>query len=194
MRWFRVADFDSLDLSEQTLRGHSKTDMRRHYTILGRCINNPFSPVKIRNLNMSKCGLTREYMKLFMEQVKQCDFLSTLEVLDLSRNSILAAGAKLIALDIIDNAPNLKHLNLYSNLMELEGLRYIADSLARNTSITYIDLGKNKIRIKGIKYLFEALASNPDSGLETLGLRNNTVDDRGIQDITTFLTEGHLTI
>jgi len=39
----------------------------------------------------------------------------------------------------------LKNLNLYSNLIEVEGCGFIANSLKENSHLEFLDLGKNKI-------------------------------------------------
>ena len=71
--------------------------------------------------------------------------LDNLVSLDLSQNCFRAAGAKIIAQVILHNNKTLKNLNIYSNLIEVEGSGFISDALKENSTLEFLDIGKNKI-------------------------------------------------
>jgi len=108
--------------------------------------------------------------------------------LDLSQNCFRAAGAKIIAEVIIKENTVLKNLNIYSNLIEVEGSGFIANALKLNNTLEFLDIGKNKIRNKGVTYLIEQITSNPDSALKCLGVRKNSFDDKGMYNLIQILT------
>lgn len=82
----------------------------------------------------------------------------------------------------------MKNLNIYSNLIEVEGSGFISDALKENSTLEFLDIGKNKIRNKGVTYLFEQICSNPHSALKCLGIRKNSFDDKGIYNLIQILT------
>ena len=114
--------------------------------------------------------------------------LEHLVSLDLSQNCFRAAGAKIVAEVFLSNKKTLKNLNIYSNLIEVEGCGFIANSLKVNSTLEFLDIGKNKIRNKGITNLFEQICSNPHSALKTLGVRKNSFDDKGIYNLIQILS------
>lgn len=77
----------------------------------------------------------------------------------------------------------LKHLNIYGNLIEVEGCSFISNALKSNSVLEFLDIGKNKIKNRGVTNLFESICSNSFSGLKTLGIRKNCFDDKGIYNL-----------
>jgi len=51
--------------------------------------------------------------------------------------------------------------------------------LKKNETLEFLDIGHNRIRQKGLEYICEGLTQAPNSGLKTLGLRMNFINDFG---------------
>lgn len=94
--------------------------------------------------------INRERLEMLALAMQKGNVLKTLESLDLSQNCFRAAGAKIIAEVILKGNDTLKHLNIYSNLIEVEGCGFICTALEQNTTLEFLDIGKNKIRNKGV--------------------------------------------
>ena len=130
-------------------------------------------------------------MDILAEAMTEGKILDHLEALNLSCNALRAAGAKIIANKIIKGNNVLKQLDLFSNLFETEGTKFIAEALSENTTLEILDLGKNKTRDKGLVAVLEAISSNPDSKLRVLGVRKNLITDQGFHQISNIiLNEG----
>jgi len=179
---FSSSKFEFLDLSfPDTI-----TDMKskaNHFGVLARCFDNPFGSVSIKRLNLNRNMINRERLEMLLNSMKNGKVLESLESLDLSQNCFRAAGAKLISEVLLKGNKTLKHLNIYSNLIEVEGCNFICEALSTNTTLEFLDIGKNKIRNKGVTHLFEVLCNNTESKLQTLGTRKNSFDDKGFYNL-----------
>lgn len=82
---------------------------------------------------------------MIAESMVKGGMINHLVSLDLSQNCFRAAGAKIISEVILKNNKTLKNLNIYSNLIEVEGSGFIANALKENSTLEFLDLGKNKI-------------------------------------------------
>lgn len=118
---------------------------------------------------MNRNQINRERLEIIANAMVKGNVLKSLESLDLSQNCFRAAGAKIIAEVILKNNTTLKHLNIYSNLIEVEGCGFICSALETNTTLEFLDIGKNKIRNKGVTQLFHSVCGNQNSALTTIG-------------------------
>jgi Ran GTPase-activating protein (RanGAP) involved in mRNA processing and transport len=73
----------------------------------------------------------------------------------------------------------LKSLNLYRNLVDVDGARALKELLKVNKSIEFLDLGHNRLREKGIKAITDGICDNKESKLKHLGVRYNFINDDG---------------
>jgi Ran GTPase-activating protein (RanGAP) involved in mRNA processing and transport len=131
--------------------------------------------------------INRERLEILALGMEKGNVLKTLESLDLSKNCFRAAGAKIISEVILKENTTLKHLNLFSNLIEVEGCTFICKALETNCTLEFLDIGKNKIRNKGVTLLFSSICNNQSSALTSLGIRNNHFDDKGIHNLIQIL-------
>lgn len=104
---------------------------------------------------------------------------TNIEELDISRNDIGVAGAKALAKMLITNK-KLKVLNMFANAADVDGARAMKEALKVNCTLTKLDLGCNRLREKGVKEIAEGLSLNKESAIRTLGLRLNFISDDGI--------------
>ena len=104
------------------------------------------------------------------------DHLCVLTHLGLENNNIGFRGAR----DIGKALSKLQHLHLSENPLGPEGAQGLADGLNSKTSLTFLDLGSTGIRSEGIKNIADAVQNTP---LQTLILRNNSIDDDGFRAI-----------
>lgn len=72
-------------------------------------------------------------------------------------------------------------LNLEGNYINVAGCSFIAEALKTNTNLKYLNLALNLIKGKGIKEIKQALMSNPNSALEILDVRMNSIRIETIQ-------------
>lgn len=73
----------------------------------------------------------------------------------------------------------MKSLNLYRNLVDVDGARALKELLKVNKSIEFLDLGHNRLREKGVKAITEGICENKESKLSHLGVRYNFINDDG---------------
>jgi Ran GTPase-activating protein (RanGAP) involved in mRNA processing and transport len=73
----------------------------------------------------------------------------------------------------------LKHLNLYRNIIDVDGARSLGNLLKVNTSLEFIDVGHNRIRKTGLTAICDGVLANPASKLTQLGIRSNFINDDG---------------
>lgn len=71
----------------------------------------------------------------------------------------------------------LKTLNLYRNIIDIDGARSLKTALSKNNSLEFIDLSFNRLREKGLMAITDGIASNPNSQIKSLGLRSNFIAD-----------------
>jgi Ran GTPase-activating protein (RanGAP) involved in mRNA processing and transport len=74
----------------------------------------------------------------------------------------------------------LKTLNLYRNILDVDGARALGALLKVNTTIEFLDIGHNRIRQTGLRAICDGIVANPKSKLTELGIRANFINDNGI--------------
>jgi hypothetical protein len=79
----------------------------------------------------------------------------------------------------------LQCINLYRNIIDVDGARALGEVLKVNTSLTSLDIGHNRIRQTGLKAIVDGVCANPGSKLTSLGIRSNFISD----DSFTYLFE-----
>lgn len=77
-------------------------------------------------------------------------------------------------------------MNLFKNMIDVDGCRAVRDLLKINNKIEHLDLGHNRIRTKGLEAIAEALNSCKDSKLNSLAIRMNFINDDAIK---TFMND-----
>lgn len=153
------------------------------------------------------CNLSKTDVELLSYSLHQNPFgRSQVRVLNLSRNTIMKEGAKILAsaleendsLEVLDLSQcklgvsgtvsialalqknkALKHLNLYRNKVDVDGARALRELLKVNSTIEFLDVGHNRLREKGIKALTDGIIENPTSNVRHLGIRFNFIKDDG---------------
>ncbi|CAH3036411.1 unnamed protein product, partial [Porites lobata] len=82
---------------------------------------------------------------------------------------------------------NLKRLDLRSNRITDEGVKYITTALINNNcKLNSLGLEFNAITDKGVEHLTKALINN-NCKLNSLGLKGNEITDKGVEHLTTAL-------
>jgi NLR family CARD domain-containing protein 3 len=76
---------------------------------------------------------------------------------------------------------SLKWLNLYRNLIDVDGARAIAECLKVNKTLEFVDLGFNRVRDTGLKAITDALSANIESSVVKLAIRANFITDQGLE-------------
>jgi Ran GTPase-activating protein (RanGAP) involved in mRNA processing and transport len=71
----------------------------------------------------------------------------------------------------------LESINLYRNIVDVDGARELGKVLAVNNSLKSIDIGHNRIRKTGLEAIVDGIKANKNSKLETLGIRANFIND-----------------
>lgn len=75
----------------------------------------------------------------------------------------------------------LKSLNLYRNIIDVDGARSIAKFLKVNKSLEFIDIGHNRIRETGLRAIIDnGILQNKNCKLNQLGICANFINDDGI--------------
>lgn len=74
----------------------------------------------------------------------------------------------------------LKTLNLYRNILDVDGARALGALLKVNCTIEFLDIGHNRIRQTGLRAICDGIVANPKSKLTELGIRANFINDNGI--------------
>ena len=109
----------------------------------------------------------------------------SIEYLDLSQNRLGVYGVTLIAKSLHKNI-TLNGLNLFKNTLDVDGARALRDLLKVNSTIEFLDIGHNRIRQKGLEAIAEGILEGKSSGIKSLGLRMNFINDDGF---TRFFNE-----
>ena len=73
----------------------------------------------------------------------------------------------------------LRHINLYRNIIDVDGARSLGNLLKVNTSLEFIDVGHNRIRKTGLRAICDGIIANPNSKVSQLGIRSNFINDDG---------------
>lgn len=76
----------------------------------------------------------------------------------------------------------LKSLNVYRNLVDVDGARSLEQALKVNSTLEFLDVGHNRLREKGIKAITQGFIENPKSALTGLSIRYNFISDDGFAD------------
>jgi hypothetical protein len=103
---------------------------------------NPISDSKIQHINLSKNVILKEGAKLLAPSL---EYNKNLISLDLSHTKIGVSGMVQISLALLKN-DTLRHLNLYRNIIDVDGARSLGRLLKVNTSLEFLDVGHNRIR------------------------------------------------
>jgi len=74
----------------------------------------------------------------------------------------------------------LKSLNLYRNIIDVDGARSIGKMLESNKSLEFLDIGHNRIRQTGLKAICDGMLTNPDCKLNKLSICANFINDDGL--------------
>ena len=109
---------------------------------------------------------------------------TTLAELNFTRNQIGDAGAKDIA-DALKVNTTINCLYLYDNRIEDAGAKEIADALKVNTTIITLNLNGNQIRAAGAKEIADALKVN--TTITTLNLKYNKIEAAVAKEIADYI-------
>lgn len=112
---------------------------------------------------------------------------TVLQELDISHNSIGGRGASAVAQVLANGNSELRILNLFGNFIGIEGARFIAEALAKNTSLEDIDLGLNRMRPKGVFAIAQAMKQNRT--LKVLRLKQNFINDKTAMELCDVLCQ-----
>lgn len=74
----------------------------------------------------------------------------------------------------------LKSLNLYRNILDVDGARSIGKMLQVNKSLEFLDIGHNRIRETGLKAIVDGIILNVNCKLNQLSICANFINDDGI--------------
>ena len=136
-----------------------------------------FENTKIQNLNFSKCIKKEMKIKNLELSLENSSIMKNLLVLDLSSNNLNSSDGLFIR-GILDNFLMLEKLILANNMLEIEGLKIIADSLESNKSLKFLDISNNmKCGDEGCSVLKNCLKAN--TNLIYIDLSGNNIQDKG---------------
>ena len=119
---------------------------------------------------------TRALVRLQLMENKWCQAAATANLEDLCK--------------ALNNNKTLQLLNLRGNCIGDEGLKYLADTIRVNTSLTVLQLGGNDASAKSGPALCKALCENKD--LQTLDLSCNSIGNVGARHLKEAITIGQL--
>jgi Ran GTPase-activating protein (RanGAP) involved in mRNA processing and transport len=140
-------------------------------------------------VNLKEKNLNDEDMKIVVKEAiinKQC------KILDLRRNRITSVGASIIA-EALNNNTTLERLNLSRNSLCDKGVHSLTKTLSLNNSkIQLLDLQSTGITDEGVGYLAEMLKTNTTLGYLALGW--NEISDLGVQRLANVLTHHNTTL
>ena len=127
-----------------------------------------------------------EISKLFGGKDHNQSFCN-LKGLDLSSNRITGEGVKYITSALINNNCKLNSLELKENDITDKGVEHLTKALINNNcKLNSLGLEWNKITDKGAEHLTKALINN-NCKLNSLGLGMNEITDKGVKDLTKAL-------
>ena len=127
-------------------------------------------------LDLSGNKFSKEQTKSLGHLVER---LPELKTLNLSNCNLGVAGGHLLK-EPLGNCKKLEQLNLFRNLQDVDGLRSLSQILATNTTLKFIDFGFNRLKDEGLKNIAQNLAKNENSSLQILGLRYNFQSDNSV--------------
>lgn len=76
----------------------------------------------------------------------------------------------------------MKSLNLFKNLIDVDGCRAVRELLKVNKNIEFLDLGHNRVRTTGLEAIAEGLNHSEGNKLKTLAVRMNFLNDDAIKN------------
>lgn len=94
----------------------------------------------------------------------------------MSNNDLQVYGTFMLCKSLQKNK-TLKSLNLFKNMIDVDGCRAVRDLLKVKHNFEYLDLGHNRIRSKGLEAIAEGLNHSDNSKLKTLAVRMNFLND-----------------
>ena len=135
-----------------------------------------------------------------------------LELLDISNNQISKQGAKVLAslegtLDKLATLnlshcklgvsgassilnckalPALKALNLFANMIDVDGARAVSNHLSKPHTLEILDIGYNRIKNEGLSQIGKSILANPECKIRYLNIRFNCFN---FQAFETFLKD-----
>ena len=111
-----------------------------------------------------------------------------LKSLNLGSNNIRDEGLKYLTAALINTDCKLSSLSLEWNKITEKGVEYLTTALINNNcKLSRLGLENNQITDKGVEHLTTALINN-NCMLSSLGLKNNQITDKGVEHLTTALT------
>ena len=127
-----------------------------------------------------------EISKLFGGKDHNQSFCN-LKRLDLLSNRITDEGVKYITTALINNNCKLNSLGLEFNAITDKGVEHLTTALINNNcKLNSLGLGMNEITDKGVEHLTKALINN-NCKLNSLGLGMNEITDKGVEHLTKAL-------
>ena len=93
-----------------------------------------------------------------------------------------------------DTMANLRNLNLFANMIDVDGARALATNLKTNKTLEVLDLGYNRIKDEGIKQLGLALKENSQSSLRYLNVRYNLFTATHFENFLGNVTQNQLRV
>jgi Ran GTPase-activating protein (RanGAP) involved in mRNA processing and transport len=138
----------------------------------------------LTSLNLSRNRLEEYGVKKLCKGLHEN---SVLKNLDLARNSMSGRGASGVAQLLSNTNCGIETLSLYGNFIGIEGARFIATSLEKNSTLTDLDIGLNRMRPKGVNAIANALKKN--STLKVLRLKQNFINDKAAMELGEVLVE-----
>ena len=110
-----------------------------------------------------------------------------LKVLNLSSNSITNEGVKYLTTALINSNCKLNSLDLEYNGITDKGVEHLTTALINNNcKLNSLGLKYNEITDKGVEHLTKALINN-NCKLNSLGLEYNQITDKGVEHLTKAL-------
>ena len=101
--------------------------------------------------------------------------------LNIARNNSGGRGISAVGTLISNQNCTIQVLNIFGNLIGIEGARFIGKALESNKSVTDLDLGLNRIRHKGTTAISNSLKSN--TTLKIIRVKKNFITDRAAMDL-----------
>lgn len=140
---------------------------------------------KIKVLDLAKNSIGKEGIKILAEVLPHNNIL---EVLDLSKNYLGVSGACELSVALKNNK-SLKYLNLFNNNIAYDGARAVAENIVANSpSLEFLEIGHNRIRDKGLKSLIDAIIQNKQTALRILCFRFNFITNSAADYFITQIT------
>lgn len=134
---------------------------------------------QLRVLNLSGNDLKKEGISAITRALQTPG--NKLSVLDVCSCQLGCGGAVALKKLLLSKDCCLAKLYVFDNKLGVEGATNLAESLAKNSSLTVLDLGCNRIRTKGTMAIADSLFANPLSQIRTLCLKANFMEDKAYE-------------